>query len=201
MPSSSVPAFKQVAAVTPQTNQSTVAVALPNSQAAGDLNVVAIGWNDTAANITSVSDSRGNVYRVAAPLSRGNGESQAIYYAPNVVAGADTVTVTFSTGASYVDLRVAEYAGVSTLDTAASATGNGGNASAWVATSAPNELVVGAVVCGNVISGAGAGFTARIITQPDTDILEDRVGATAGSYTASTTGAPAGWVTQAIALR
>ena len=42
-------------------------------QTAGDLNVVAIGLNDSASTITSVTDSAGNVYQLAAPLSSGLG--------------------------------------------------------------------------------------------------------------------------------
>src|SRR5579859_7179758 len=197
---SSHPSFKQVAAVTPQTAQTTVTVTLANPEVADDLNVIAIGWNDTVATIASVTDSAGNTYAVAAPLTRGNGISQAMYYAAHVRAGPDTVTVTFSTSAQYVDLRLAEYAGAATLDTSGSATGNGGTASASVATTGPNELVVGAATCGNSISGAGPGFTARIITQPDLDILQDRVTTTAGSYAASTTGSPGGWTAQAVAF-
>jgi hypothetical protein len=38
--------------------------------------------------------------------------SQAIYYATNI-AGANTVTLTFDQPASYVDLRITEYSGLS----------------------------------------------------------------------------------------
>jgi hypothetical protein len=61
--------------------------------------------------------------------------------------------------------------------------------------------VVGAATVTGGISGAGSGFTARVITQPDADILQDRVAATAGSYAASTSGSPGGWVAQAVTLR
>jgi PKD repeat protein len=65
--SSALPiAFVQVKSATPQTAQSTVATAFPQAQTAGDLNAVVIGWNESAGNITSVSDSAGNVYQVGA---------------------------------------------------------------------------------------------------------------------------------------
>jgi hypothetical protein len=192
------PKFMQVAAAVPPATQSSVAVALANPETAGDLNVVAIGWNDMVARVTSVTDTRGNTYRVAAHLKRGNGMSQSIWYSPHVGAGLDTVTVTFSTGALFVDVRLAEYGGVSSLGAARSATGNGGTASASVATRVSSSLVVGAAVCSNYIDGPGPGFSARIITQPNADILQDRVAATIGTYAASTTGAPGGWVAQAV---
>ena len=98
----------QVNSATPQTNQSTVSV--PFLQDAGDLNVVAIGFSDSTSTITSVTDTAGNVYQLAAPLTRGSGMSQAIYYAKNVkpaVPGNNSVTVQFSHTVPFADVRVA----------------------------------------------------------------------------------------------
>lgn len=64
--------FVQVNSATPQTKQS--AVSVPFRQDAGDLNVVAIGFDDSTSTITSVTDTAGNVYQLAAPLTRGSGE-------------------------------------------------------------------------------------------------------------------------------
>ena len=61
------PAFVQVNAATPQTNQSAVTVAYTSAQVAGDTNILAIGWNNTTSNITSVTDSAGNMYQLAVP--------------------------------------------------------------------------------------------------------------------------------------
>src|SRR5262249_35885824 len=44
-------AFVQVSAATPQSNQSQVSVTYLNAQAAGDTNILAIGWNDATSNI------------------------------------------------------------------------------------------------------------------------------------------------------
>src|ERR1700678_4480991 len=101
------PAFVQVVAAQPQTNQTTVTVTYTKAQSAGDTNVLAIGWGDVTSNIAKVRDSSGNTYAVAAPTMHGSVQSQAIYYAPNIkaaAAGANTVTVTFNTAAAYVDL-------------------------------------------------------------------------------------------------
>ena len=54
---------------------------LHDAQAAGDTNILAIGWNNATSNITSVTDSAGNMYQLAVPTARGTGLSQAIYYA------------------------------------------------------------------------------------------------------------------------
>ena len=42
---------------TPQTPQASVTVTFTSAQTAGDLNVVAVGWNDSAATVSSVTDS------------------------------------------------------------------------------------------------------------------------------------------------
>jgi hypothetical protein len=105
------PAFVQVNSAVPQSPQTTVATTFTKAQAAGDLNAVVIGWNEAAGNITSVSDSAGNAYQVAAPTTRGTGLSQAVYYAKNIAAaaaGANTVTVRFDKAVTYADVRILE---------------------------------------------------------------------------------------------
>ena len=57
------PAFVQVNAATPQTNQSSVTVTYTSAQVAGNTNILAIGWNNATSNITSVTDSAGNTYQ------------------------------------------------------------------------------------------------------------------------------------------
>jgi hypothetical protein len=63
---------------------STVALAYANAQAAGDTNIIAVGWNDATSTITSVTDSAGNTYQLAAPVRRGPSVSQAMCYARNM---------------------------------------------------------------------------------------------------------------------
>ena len=67
------PAFVQVKAAIPQTNQSSVAVTYTGAQTAGNTNILAIGWNNATSNITSVTDSAGNTYQLAVPTARGSG--------------------------------------------------------------------------------------------------------------------------------
>jgi hypothetical protein len=52
---------------------SSVAVTYPGSQTAGNMNVVAVGWNDTTSTVKSVTDSLGNVYTLAAGPVRARG--------------------------------------------------------------------------------------------------------------------------------
>lgn len=106
------PRFMQANYATPQTPQSQVSVSFPQSQTSGNANILAIGWNDTSASISSVTDAAGNFYQQAVAPSRGNNLSQAIYYNKQIKAGSNTVTVTFDQPAVYVDLRVTEYSGL-----------------------------------------------------------------------------------------
>jgi hypothetical protein len=202
-------AFVQVNAATPQTNQTQVSVAYAAAQAAGDTNILVIGWNNATSNITSVTDSAGNVYQLAVPTARGDGLSQAIYYAKNIkaaAAGTNSVTVTFNAPTQYVDIRALEYSGldlVNPFDVGASASGTSNLASSGpVTTNTARELVIGAGMTAWAFSGAGTGFTTRIITSPDADIAEDRFVTATGSYSAT---APlvgsAAWVMQVATFK
>ncbi len=199
------PAFVQVAASTPQTSQTTVTTAFSQAQTAGNLNVVVVGWNNATSNITSVTDSRGNAYQLAAATTRSGVISQAIYYAKNIAAGANTVTVTLNTATPYVDVRIAEYAGldpINPLDVTASAGGaNASPSSGTATTTTATELLVGAGTTTGGFTGAGSGYTTRIITSPDSDILEDRVVTSTGSYSATAIQSSATWVMQLVTFR
>src|SRR5215472_6077794 len=96
--------YKQGNNAVPQTPQSSVTVTYPSAQTAGSLNVVAVGWFDTTSSVVSVTDSRGNSYsRAVGPTTQAQAGTQSIYYAPNIAAGTNTVTVTFSASVPYPD--------------------------------------------------------------------------------------------------
>jgi hypothetical protein len=167
-----------------------VAVSYAGAQAAGDLNVVAVGWNDTSAGVSSVVDSAGNSYQLAVPQGQGSALRQAIYYAKNIAGAAtDTVTVTFSQAATSPDVRIAEYRNVdrtNPFDVGSTGSGNSANANSGNATTtAARELLVGAGMTHGTYRGAGSGYTNRIITSPDGDILEDRAVSSSGNYNAT----------------
>src|SRR5258708_25485762 len=58
-------ALVQANYATPQTPVSSVSVSFTAAQSAGDLSVVVVGWNDTTAQIASVTDTMGNAYQLA----------------------------------------------------------------------------------------------------------------------------------------
>ncbi len=204
------PAFVQSNAATPQSPQASVSVTFPEQQTAGNLNVVVVGWNDSEARVQAVTDMRGNPYKLAVgPIAVAGLETQAIYYSPNIVgspAGYNKVTVTFGSSADYADIRIAEYSGIDTsnpLDATAQASGNGElSDSGWLTTTANNDLLVAANLVQTATVAAGSGYTNRIITSPDGDILEDRIAAGAGSYNGTAPLSPAGpWIAQLVAFR
>ena len=192
--------FVQVKSATPQTNSASVAVTYQVAQTLGNLNIVAVGWNDTTSTVTGVTDSQNNTYVLAIGPTTGTGLRQSIYYAKNIAAGSNTVTVTFSQAAAFVDIRALEYSGLDTanpLDQTAGAVGSGTTASSGaVTTTAANELIFGAGMTLATFTGAGTGFTSRIITSPDADIAEDRTVTTTGSYSATAPNSSSNWVMQ-----
>jgi len=195
---------------TPQTPQNLVDVPFKSAQQQGDLNVVVVGWNDSTATVGTVTDSSGNAYQLAVgPTVYSGTATQSIYYAASIVsaaANANTVTVTFNGPAAAADIRILEYAGVSSsspLDVTAAATGSNASASSGTATTSnANDLIVGANLTVTYTTAAGSGFTSRMITSPDGDIAEDRIVTATGSYAATAPTSPAGpWIMQMAAFR
>ena len=108
--------------------------------------------------------------------------SQSIYYAKNIkaaAAGANVVTVKFTSAANYPDIRILEYSGIdpaNPLDVATGRTGTSATSStAALTTTRTTDLLLGANMVGTSTNGPGASFTQRLLTTPDGDIAEDRV--------------------------
>ena len=197
---------------TPQSPLTSVTVPYATSQTAGDLNVVIVGWNDSTAQVSSVTDSKGNVYQLAVGPTVMTGSaplSQAVYYAKNIsaaTAGANAVTVKFNAAALYADIRILEYSGidpVNPVDVVVDATGNSATSSSGtVITKNANDLLVGANIVNTGSTGPGNGLTQRMITNPDGDIAEDRVVTAVGSYSANAALISAGpWMMHMVAFR
>jgi hypothetical protein len=208
-PPPSGPQYVQGNYAVPQTTQTTVTLPYNAAQTAGNLNVVVVGWNDTTAKVSSVTDTDGNVYQLAiGPTMLSGALSQSIYYAKNIaaaIAGANMVKVTFASAAAYPDIRILEYSGINPtnpLDMAVGATGNSVTSSSGsLTTSNAMDLLVGANIVEQHTNGPGANFMERLLTNPDADIVEDQVVTAAGSYSATAPLSGGGWVMQLVALR
>jgi hypothetical protein len=179
-------------------------------QAAGDLNVVIVGWtNNNVAQLAGVVDSRGNAYQLAVgPTVTGN-RAQVMYYAANIAAapaGGNIVTVTFNAAAQSADVRILEYSGIDTtspLDVAVGGSGSSNSSATPVLTTTnARDLLVARNNVASWTLAAGTGFTSRLITNPNGDIAEDRVVTATGSYTATAPlGSAGAWIMQMVAFR
>jgi chitodextrinase len=195
---------------TPQSPQSTVSVTFATAQNAGNLNVIVVGWNDTTAVVSAVTDTGGNTYMLAVGPTVVKGSlSQSIYYAKNILAGdggANTVTVTFSVAAASPDIRILEYSGVdrnNPVDVSVAKSGNSkATKSGLVTTTNADDLLFAANTVGTFTTNAGAGFRNRMITSPDGDIVEDRTVTAIGTYNATAPLSLSGpWIMQLVAFR
>ena len=175
-------------------------------QTAGDLNVVVAGWGDTTASVSSVSDSAGNTYAVAAPALQGTGLTQVIYYAKNISASAsNTVTVNFNQSAAFPDVRIVEYSGLDTvnpLDAGGGAIGTGtGLDSGPITLTSAGDLFIGAADVGDVVTSPGNGFATAILTNFGNNV-EHSFPTAAGAIDATATqGAADAWVMQGVGFR
>ena len=192
-------------------NRSVVSVPFTAVQAAHNLNVVAVGWNDTSTSVVSVTDSNGNTYALAAttestpvpaPGGLQLGVSQAIYYAKDINAGINAVTVTFNQTTAVQSVRIVEYTAstrCSPLDTSVKGMVLTADSGAVITNSA-NDLLFGAGTITTGFTAAGAGFNTVLINGLS-DIVEDQVVATAASHNATAVLTSGAWVMQMVAFR
>jgi hypothetical protein len=200
--------------------QNSVSVPM-GTQQAGALNVVIAGWNDSTSTITSVTDTNGNTYILAAGVMDAAlpDVSQAIYFASNIKAGPNTVTVAFNAFIGAQDIRILEYGGppflentTNPLDTSVGATGTVSPAATGpMTTFYANDVldVSGTITTAftGIIPNCGTGCTLFTEIQPVApffDITADAITTAQGTYQgqADTAGGGGGnWVFQMIALR
>jgi rhamnogalacturonyl hydrolase YesR len=201
--------YVQGNSATPQSSETSVTVTYTSAQAAGDLNVVAVGWNNSTATVSTVTDKSGNTYtRAVGPTTQSGVASQSIYYAKNIVAaaaGVNIVTVTFSSAAAYPDIRILEYSGAdpnNPVDVTAAGSGSSATSSSGSATTTnATDLLFGANYVQTLTTGPGSGFTKRLLTAPDGDIAEDEMVTATGSYSATAPLGSGQWIMQMVAFR
>lgn len=207
---SAPPAFVQANSSHTSAGVTSQTVVFSGAQSAGDLNVIAIGFCNSTSTISSVADTEGNTYAVAAPAtSASTNLTQVIYYAPSIAAagaGANTVTVTFNVSTPCSDVRIAEYSGIflaSPVDTTASGSATTGTAMSSGSASTSNvvDLLVGASYSAGGFASAGSGYTNRV-TSSGPNNLQDEIVNSAGPYSATATNGSSGyWVMQMAAFK
>jgi hypothetical protein len=152
---------------------SSVSVPFPSSNHAGNL-IVAFVRMSTASQTVTVKDAAGNVYADAVSQAQTtDGHQIHIFYAKNVIGGANTVTAAFSSTNNHPWIAVYEYSGLSTtspLDRTAHTQGSGStaNSGATAPTTSANELVFAAAGLPASYTGSATAGTGYTVTQQDT---------------------------------
>lgn len=176
----------------------TVTCAFASNNAAG--NLIVVGGGDagaTSGHTLSVSDSLGNTYTAAQSNFTGtNNNVLSLWYAANILAGANTVTVTVSASGFDHYCWAAEYSGVVTatpLDQ--SVTGVNISTTSFtsrnVTTTQASELLIGWSMSGNgsATASAGAGWTLQASTTfgSQSPAWEDQIVSATGAFAATFT--------------
>jgi hypothetical protein len=191
--------FVQTAGLTDNSPAGTISQGFNANNAAGNFIVVAVSWGDNPAPSIRASDGLGNTYTVATnDFDASAAQGLAILYAPNIRAGANTVTVTLGVTGGYRRIIVSEYSGISTttpLDTVAKNRAGGTTAANGVTstsafTTSNGDLIFGATMDDSGLFGtinAGTGFTRRATLNNMDMATEDAVQTAAGSIAATFT--------------
>ena len=141
----------------------TNSLAFSSANTAGNLIVVYAIWSNTGS--VTVSDSRGNTYATAAARTTGSWSAQ-VFYARNIAAGANTVTLTHATAVnSFSAIYIHEYSGidkVNPVDVTGSAIGTGSamNSGSVTTTNAEDLLFAAGASSAKITAGA-TGYTTR----------------------------------------
>lgn len=166
-------------------------LAYPSSNAGNNLLLAAVVFEDDTSTVTTLADTRGNTWTQCAAIKRsllslGSGQ---LFYAKNCGAGANTVTLTPSAGAT--SLALMEYSGYDTsaplgqhVEVAGTAaTADSGN----VTTTTTNELLLAVCLSFRTLT-AGSGYTSRESFVGTVSVLtEEKVPGAAGPYNATVT--------------
>ncbi len=174
--------------------ESSASLAFPSNNTLG--NWIGVGIRVGQANETiTVKDSKGNTYHNAAQINQtGDGDTLAIFYAENIAAGANTVTVSVSS-ADTLRFAILEFSGVAPSGSIDQATANqGSNASpnsGSITETANGDLLLGAILTADeetVTAGSGFQIVESVPAAPNTKlIVEYQIQALSGSSSSSAT--------------
>ena len=171
---------------------SSISLAYNSNNTAGNFLALRLTAFPSSVSISNCSDTRGNTWEAVPNATGGSGGYQAIRYAKNVLAGANTVTCTLTGAATFSTLDIFEKSGVdrtAPLDQSKltqqvdPGTGTDAVSSGSVTTTADGELILGATLqVGSTTYSASEQFSG---TQGPIWYYKDSSGANlslAGSY-------------------
>lgn len=193
----------QVVAPTATSSGTSKTVVLPGPTRVGNTIIMCARSNPGSNTITSVADTAGNTYSVACPFNQNTAGGQVIwvYYALVTSAsnaGANTITVTWSSSQTSCGVYGVEYDG---LDPTApfdqhkeggGLSGTAYNSGNTPTTTVADELVFGFGTTVSDTTAAGAGFTGRLVGTAGGDpqvggLVEDKVVSATGVQAATGT--------------
>ena len=165
----------------------TESLAFSSNVTVGNLIFVEVGWEVSDGTISSITDSIGNTYTALPSIVNGGNQSKA-FYAFSTASGADTIAVKFTNTGSYVGMLLAEYSGVTQIDTHNEGIGNSNAiASPAITPSTNGELLTGYADANNNAWGAGGAFTQRTTALARRGSIEDKLNAGLSSVTSNFT--------------
>lgn len=192
------PTHIQTNSVSIGSSTNTISVTFSSPSTATDLIVVHVTWDKQNRDITSVTDGSNTYHLVAgSTMNFGQGAHKyrsALYYAYNIIATPAPLTITATLNnndQNFAEIYASEYANVlATADpldvTSTTAANTTPITSGAVTTTQGNELIYGVSIGASSTISGGSGFTVRSTAQ--SNIVEDEIGTTAGSYSATFTG-------------
>lgn len=187
-------------------------LAFGSNNVAGNTIIVGIRIGTVSQTIT-VSDTRGNTYASALQFDDTNGgNTVAVFYALNIGAGANTITVSYTSGSATLRWAQLEYSGTATsspLDGTATNQQTTGDSvfSANITTTVNGDLLIGIMVNANGDTWtAGSGYTSREqvpVGGTSKLMLEDQIQSAAATVNATATmaGGGAPWSAGIVAFK
>jgi hypothetical protein len=198
-----------VATVTKFTNSSVsiISKSFASASTTGNLIVVHLSWDNQSRAVSSVTDNKGNTYfRINGPTNWHTNYRSELWYAYNITGGGAAINITANlTGVStsYFQIYMSEYSGIRTFSPLDQKSVNTGSTAA--VTSGSKTTVFGTELIYGVSIGAsgnltfGGTFTAR--STANANIVEDKITAATGSYSATFTSAGGNWVAEMATFR
>ncbi len=193
------PTHVQTKSVTTGSSTTTISVTFSAPSTAGHLIVVHITWDKQNRDISSVTDTKNTYHLVpGSTMNFGQGANKyrsALYYAYAITVTPVPLTIKATldgANQNFAEIYASEYAGVLTTADPLDVTSTTANnttpvTSGAVTTTQGNELIYGVSIGATDAIGGGSGYTVRSTAQ--SNIVEDKTGAAAGSYSATFTGA------------
>ena len=188
-------------------------VTLSNQEQAGDTNVIIVMNATSTLDVSSITDSAGNVYvRGTNTINGGTGANSmmTIWYASNIATiASNTITVNFNGVPVNPIVTALEYSGVSITNSVDISQGASGTSTTWstganTTTNSSDLLIGGEYGYYSYTTGSvNSGWSLPIVPQRNNTLIAHQLNVGTGSYTLSGSNSASGngWVAQYLSLK